>query len=86
MSDDLRQRLAGLLDQDRLPRDEFQIRMDALYRAMDANGWKAVLIYGDAAELSYRNRDNKLFSLYLRRSDGKARFDQFARDGLRVCV
>jgi Xaa-Pro aminopeptidase len=37
-------------DQDRLPRDEFQIRMDALHRAMDANSWKAVLIYGDAAE------------------------------------
>ena len=37
-------------DQDRLPRDEFQIRMDALSRAMDANGWQAVLIYGDAAE------------------------------------
>ncbi|HEY7301220.1 MAG TPA: M24 family metallopeptidase [Xanthobacteraceae bacterium] len=37
-------------DQDRLPRDEFQIRIDALHRAMDANGWKAVLVYGDAAE------------------------------------
>ena len=37
-------------DQDRLPRDEFQIRMAALHRVMDANGWKAVLIYGDAAE------------------------------------
>jgi Xaa-Pro aminopeptidase len=37
-------------DQDRLPRDEFQIRMDALHRVMDANGWQAVLIYGDAAE------------------------------------
>jgi hypothetical protein len=37
-------------DQDRLPRDEFQIRMDALHRAMDANSWKAAIIYGDAAE------------------------------------
>jgi Xaa-Pro aminopeptidase len=37
-------------DQDRLPRDEFQIRMDTLSRVMDANGWQAVLIYGDAAE------------------------------------
>ena len=37
-------------DQDRLPRDEFQIRMDALHRVMVANGWQAVLIYGDAAE------------------------------------
>ena len=39
-------------DQDRVPRDEFQIRIDALNHAMDANGWKAVLIYGDAAEHS----------------------------------
>ena len=37
-------------DQDRLPRDEFQIRTKALHDVMDANGWKAVLIYGDAAE------------------------------------
>ena len=39
-------------DQDRVPRDEFQIRMAALNRVMDANGWKAVLIYGDAREHS----------------------------------
>ena len=39
-------------DQDRLPRDEYEIRMAALHAAMDANGWKAVLIYGDANEHS----------------------------------
>ncbi len=39
-------------DQDRFPRDEFQIRMAELHRAMDANGWKAALIYGDAREHS----------------------------------
>src|SRR5256885_494809 len=39
-------------DQDRVPRDEFQLRMDALNRVMDENGWKAVLIYGDMAEHS----------------------------------
>ena len=39
-------------DQDRVPRDEFQIRIGALHRLMDANGWKAVLVYGDAAEHS----------------------------------
>src|SRR5262244_3194346 len=39
-------------DQDRVPRDEFQIRIGALNRLMDANGWKAVLVYGDAAEHS----------------------------------
>lgn len=39
-----------------------------------------------AAELSYRDRQNRLFTLYLRHSDGSVRFDQFARDGLRICV
>jgi len=39
-------------DQDRVPRDEFQIRIGALNQLMDANGWKAVLVYGDAAEHS----------------------------------
>ncbi|MEA2939096.1 MAG: hypothetical protein QOC56_2600, partial [Alphaproteobacteria bacterium] len=33
-------------DQDRVPRDEFQIRIGELNRIMDANGWKAVLVYG----------------------------------------
>lgn len=41
-----------VLDQDRVPRDEFQIRIGALNEVMDANGWKAVLVYGDAAEHS----------------------------------
>jgi anti-sigma factor RsiW len=41
---------------------------------------------GRAAELVYRSQDNRLFTLYLRRSDGTARFDQFERQGLRVCV
>jgi anti-sigma factor RsiW len=41
---------------------------------------------GSAAELVYRSQDDKLFTLYLRRSDGTARFDQFERQGLRVCV
>ena len=39
-------------DQDRVPRDEFQFRIGELNRVMDANGWKAMLIYGDAAEHS----------------------------------
>ncbi len=34
-------------DEDRLPRDEFQLRIDTLNRAMDARGWKAVLAFGD---------------------------------------
>lgn len=39
-------------DQDRLPRDEFQLRSDELNRAMDRNGWRAMFIYGDAREHS----------------------------------
>jgi anti-sigma factor RsiW len=41
---------------------------------------------GNAAELLYRDDKDRSFTLYLRRSDGKARFDQFERGGLRICV
>jgi len=37
-------------DEDRLPRDEFQLRTAELHRLMDANGWQAMLIHGDARE------------------------------------
>jgi anti-sigma factor RsiW len=46
----------------------------------------AIHLYDGAAELLYRDGDNRLFTLYLRHSDGAARFDQFDRDGLRICV
>jgi Xaa-Pro aminopeptidase len=36
--------------QDRLPQDEFTLRLDALHAAMDRNGWPAVLVYGDVRE------------------------------------
>jgi anti-sigma factor RsiW len=39
-----------------------------------------------AAELLYNDRAGRLFTLYVRHSDGSARFDQFERNGLRVCV
>jgi Xaa-Pro aminopeptidase len=39
-------------EQDRVPRDEFQIRMDALRGVMDAKGCSAMLVYGDACEHS----------------------------------
>ncbi len=39
-----------------------------------------------AAELLYRDGRARLFTLYLRRSGDEARFDQFERDGLRVCL
>jgi len=37
-------------EQDRVPRDEFQIRLDALHALMDRQGLAAVLVYGDARE------------------------------------
>jgi anti-sigma factor RsiW len=43
-------------------------------------------LYGNAAELLYQGPQGRLFTLYMRRSDGSARFDQFGRGGLRVCV
>jgi Xaa-Pro aminopeptidase len=36
--------------QDRLPQDEFIVRLDELRAAMDRNGWPAVLVYGDVRE------------------------------------
>jgi Xaa-Pro aminopeptidase len=36
--------------QDRLPYDEFALRLDALRAAMERNGWPAVLVYGDVRE------------------------------------
>ena len=39
-------------DQDRLPRDEFEIRVAELHRAMDKHGWRAIFIHGDAREHS----------------------------------
>lgn len=37
-------------DQDRLPRDEFDLRVAELHRLMDDQGWAAMLIHGDACE------------------------------------
>jgi Xaa-Pro aminopeptidase len=39
-----------LWDEDRLPRDEFDIRLAHLRAAMERNGWAATLIYGDARD------------------------------------
>lgn len=36
--------------QDRLPHDEFTLRLDEVRAAMDRNGWPAVLVYGDVRE------------------------------------
>lgn len=43
-------------------------------------------LYGNAAELLYRGPQDRVFTLYIRRSDGATRFDQFERKGLRVCI
>ena len=37
-------------DEERLPRDEFDIRMRHIENAMAANGWAGVIVYGDARE------------------------------------
>ena len=36
--------------QDRLPIDEFRLRLDNIYEEMDKHGWKGLLVYGDARE------------------------------------
>jgi anti-sigma factor RsiW len=43
-------------------------------------------LYDKAAEILYRGPQDQLFTLYVRRSDGSARFDQFQRGGLRICI
>lgn len=39
-----------LWDEERLPRDEFDIRMSAIRQAMTERGWAGALVYGDARE------------------------------------
>jgi len=41
---------------------------------------------GKAVELLYRQKDNRVFALYLRHPSGQARFDQFKEGNLRVCI
>ena len=36
--------------QDRLPYDEYTLRLDELHAAMDRNGWQGVVVYGDVRE------------------------------------
>jgi anti-sigma factor RsiW len=43
-------------------------------------------VSGSAAELLYRDNAGRLFTLYIRRSDGRVRFDQFGRAKLRICI
>ena len=39
-----------VFDADRLPDDVYKIRLDGIYREMDARGLKAIFVYGDAYE------------------------------------
>jgi len=43
-------------------------------------------LYDTSAELVYQGAQGRLFTLYMKRSDGAARFDQFAHGGLRICI
>lgn len=56
--------------------------------ALDRLGYRfdGLRTYKGAAEVLYKDDGGQMFSLYLRRSDGQVRFDQFKRDGLRVCI
>ncbi|HEX4177561.1 MAG TPA: hypothetical protein VHY57_03960 [Rhizomicrobium sp.] len=60
------------------------IRVPALSRmGYQVTGLK---FYDHAAEIQYHDDKGRLFTLYLRPSDGKTRFDQFTRDGLHICI
>jgi anti-sigma factor RsiW len=56
--------------------------------ALDSMGYRVtgLKFYARAAEIQYRDDKGRLFTLYLRPSDGTIRFDQFERDGLHVCI
>jgi len=41
---------------------------------------------GKAVELKYRGADDRDLTIYIRRPTSAVRFDQFKRDGLRICV
>jgi Xaa-Pro aminopeptidase len=75
------------LEQDRVPRDEFQIRLRALHGVMDAKGCNAMLIYGDAqehSELAYFTnfipRHRWALALLPRRGDARLLVSMSSRD------
>jgi anti-sigma factor RsiW len=41
---------------------------------------------GSSVELDYRNAENRLFTLYLRRPSGPARIELLERAGTRICI
>jgi anti-sigma factor RsiW len=53
------------------------------YRLIDINEYSGA---ARAFELRYAAPDGQVFTLYLRRSSGTPRFDQFKQNGLRVCI
>ncbi|HEX4158835.1 MAG TPA: hypothetical protein VHY79_10185 [Rhizomicrobium sp.] len=67
--------------------------LDARVKAPDLSrlGYRlaGINVYSEPArafELRYAAPDGQTFTLYLRRSSGTPRFDQFKQDGLRVCI
>lgn len=65
------------------------VRFSAKVPDMRKAGYRltGIKVYSQgAAELAYRDSTDHVLTLYVRRSDGKVRADQFPRDGLRVCV
>src|SRR6202163_2678855 len=74
-------------EQDRVPRDEFQIRMGTLHGVMDAKGAKAMLVYGDAREHSdlayftnFISRHRWALALLPRQGDARLLVSMSSRD------
>jgi Xaa-Pro aminopeptidase len=73
--------------QDRVPRDEFQIRLSALQAAMDRKGCKAMLVYGDTREHSqlayftnFTPRSRWALALLPRQGDARLLVSMSSRD------
>ena len=56
--------------------------------ALESMGYRVtgLTFYEHAVEIQYRDGKGRLFTLYMRPSDGTPRFDQFERGGLHVCI
>lgn len=82
---------ASVRDADRLVAAALAMRVKAPDLARMGYTLTGVRTYGGvpggkAVELVYRSARNQAFTLYLRHPSSPPRFDQFKRDGLRICI
>ncbi len=75
----------------RVVADALKLRLKAPDLARMGYRLVSVRVYGDmpggsSVELVYRGAANRDFALYVRHPSGAVRFDQYKRDGLRVCI